>query len=283
MNKIRACAAIGALALLATACGSDEESADTTAAADTSAPATTAAETTAPADTTAGTTGDTTAGSAPSGEFAELCALAQEMDGQDGPPTAEQMTQYQALAPEELRGDIDPVVEALVPLDGDMVAFIAATADDELAAHLDAIDAFEVENCGIESDNGDLPEGASLEVEEDAQRVDVTATDFEFAFESPTEAGRTSFVLTNDGAEAHFLLVVKLAEGVTLQQALETEDPEGMIEGQWETHLAAPGGDEEAITFDLEPGNYGMACFLPTTDGTPHAFLGMTSEFTIAG
>lgn len=277
MNRIRTVAAIGTLALLATACGSDEESSDTTATLVTSAPATTAAggASTVSADTTADT-----AGTEPSSEFAEICALAQVMNDQEMPPTAAQMTQYQELAPQDLRPDIDPLVEAFVPVEGDLVGFFNVAADDQIEVHLDALAVFEEENCAIPADN-DPAEGSTWELEDGAQRVDVIGQDFAFEFESPTEAGRTSFVFTNEGVEAHFLLVVKLAEGVTLQEALESEDPEGLLEGEWETKLAAGGGDEEVVTFDLEPGSYGLLCFIPTVDGTPHAFLGMTSEFTI--
>jgi hypothetical protein len=89
-------------------------------------------------------------------------------------------------------------------------------------------------------------------------------------------------VLTNQGNEAHFLLVVKLAEGVALADAVQSED-DSMIEGVWETGIAAPGGeDDEVITFDLAPGNYGALCFLPGPDGTPHAFMGMQKEFTVS-
>ena len=312
MNRYRMLAAIGALSLLGVSCGSDDDdttattgaavtttaAASTTAAEATSAPATTTADTagadttmemTETTDTTETTETTETMGSTPStgssvgGEFAELCALAEEIASQEQPPSNEQLVQYQELAPEEIEDDVDAFVEALLPAEGDMVAFFNVVAEDENEAHSDAIDAWEEENCGIpHSEQDALPPGASQEIEDDAARVDVTGVDYEFQFETPTEAGRTSFVFTNEGEEAHFLLVVKLAEGVTLQQALESDDSEGMIEGQWETRLAAGGGDEEAITFDLEPGNYGMACFIPGPDGTPHAFLGMVSEFTVA-
>jgi plastocyanin len=56
-----------------------------------------------------------------------------------------------------------------------------------------------------------------------------------------------------------------------------------MLAGMWESGLAAGGGaDEEAITFDVEPGNYGVLCFVPAPDGTPHAFMGMQKEFTVS-
>jgi plastocyanin len=87
-------------------------------------------------------------------------------------------------------------------------------------------------------------------------------------------------VLQNEGVEAHFLGIVKLAEGVTLEQFMSAEDSEGMTEGEWGTRIASA-GDEEAITFDVEPGTYGLFCFLPTVDGTPHAMLGMVEEITV--
>ncbi|HZB42700.1 MAG TPA: hypothetical protein VE487_17135 [Ilumatobacter sp.] len=78
------------------------------------------------------------------------------------------------------------------------------------------------------------------------------------------------------------MFIVKLTEGVTLEQAMEAED-DSKLAGMWESGLAAGGGaDEEAITFDVEPGNYGVLCFVPAPDGTPHAFMGMQKEFTVS-
>ena len=104
----------------------------------------------------------------------------------------------------------------------------------------------------------------------------------EYAFQIGDVApGRTSFVLVNDGAETHVMEIVKLADGVTFDEALATEDHETTIAGLWETGLAAPGGDEEAVTFDLEPGNYALACYIPAADGTAHLSLGMQHQFTV--
>ena len=62
----------------------------------------------------------------------------------------------------------------------------------------------------------------NAEPESPAPDINVVATDFAFDV-GTVEAGRTSFVLTNDGIEAHFLLVFKLAEGVTLARNLGHE------------------------------------------------------------
>jgi hypothetical protein len=163
------------------------------------------------------------------------------------------------------------------------VAFFAAYAQDDVEQAVEELNAYEDANCGTDHGTNEPPEGASREVEADATQVDVVASDYMFDMSDTLDAGRTSFVLTNDGHEAHFLEIVKLAEGFTIQQALDAEDPSEMIEGDWSTGLAAPGGeDDEVITFDLEPGNYAALCFISGADGTPHAFMGMQKEFTVS-
>ena len=295
--KPRMLIALGAAAALTlAACGDDDD--DAASEATTTAPATTeAAPTTteAPTTTAATTTTEsptTTEASATAEDTGTsegtattddpYCALVMEMYEQETPPTAEQLGQYQEVAPEEIQSAVSTAVPPLVAAGEDMIAFFATYAEDDVEQAIEEINAFEDETCGTDHGDTTPPEGASRDIEPDAARVDVVATDY--AFDLPTvEAGRNSFVLTNEGREAHFLLLVKLAEGVTLEQALATEDPTEMIEGEWETGLAAPGGeDEEVITFDLEPGTYGALCFVGGPDGTPHAFMGMQKEFTVS-
>jgi hypothetical protein len=258
---VRWCAPLLALGLLASACGDDDD--------DTSADSTTPEETTT---------------LPPSEELTELCALAQEMYDQDSFPTEAQIEQYRGLAPESLQDSISVAGDAIVEAGDDVVAFFVAVADDEVEAANTEINAFEEANCGIpHSEDNVLPEGASREEEDDANKVAVTAIEYDFTYDEPIEAGRTSFVLTNDGAEAHFLGVGKLKEGVTLDDALQSEDSSAVLDGEWDSDLAAPGGDdEEVITFDLEPGEYAFVCFIPSADGTPHAFQGMAKAFTVA-
>ena len=294
--KPRMLIALGAAAALTlAACGDDDDDAaseattaapTTTEAAPTTteAPTTTAAPTTteSPTTTEASATADDTGTSEETATTDDpYCALVVEMFNQETPPTADQLAQYQEIAPEGIQDAIDVAAPPLIEAGEDIVAFFNAFAIDDVEAAVEEIDAFENEECGVEHEPSTLPDGASTEIEPDATRVDVTATDY--AFDMPAvEAGRTSFVLTNQGNEAHFLLIAKLAEGVTLEEAMASED-DSMIEGFWETGIAAGGGaDEEVITFDLEPGNYGALCFVPAADGTPHAFMGMQKEFTVS-
>ena len=172
---------------------------------------------------------------------------------------------------------------AMVPVASDPVALYNAYADDEVSAAMDELEAFEAVTCGLEDDEEPEADGSSTEIEPDATRVDVVAKDYEFEVAPTLAAGRTSFVLTNQGEEAHFLLVSKLKDGVPMNEALAMEDPSGVIEGEWESGLAAAGGtDEEVITLDLEPGTYALLCFISNADGTPHAFMGMATEVVVS-
>ena len=103
-------------------------------------------------------------------------------------------------------------------------------ADDDIEAAIAEIDAFEEETCGIpHSEDAALPDGATREIEHDAARVDVHATDYAFHI-GDVAAGRTSFVLVNDGAETHVLEIVKLADGVTFAEALAADGDEGTVD-----------------------------------------------------
>jgi hypothetical protein len=259
--------ALSAMALAA--CGDDKD--DTKA---------TTGGTTAPAATAAA---DTAAPEAVSADLTDYCAVATEIYEQEDFPTADQMTRYQELAPPEVSDAANTAVDAMVPVAGDPVLLFNAFADDKVAAAMDELEAFEAVSCGLDAEDEAEASGSSTEIEPDATRVDVVAKDYEFEVTPTLAAGRTSFVLTNHGTEAHFLLVSKLKDGVPMDEALAMEDPSGVIEGEWESGLAvADGTDEEVITLDLVPGKYALLCFVPNADGTPHAFMGMATEVTVS-
>ncbi len=115
--------------------------------------------------------------------------------------------------------------------------------------------------------------------------VEVNALEYAFELGSTTlGAGPTAFHLVNAGTEEHELSFAKIAEGHTLQEAVEFEgDPEaaGLItEPSGDTGHVGP-GEDIYLNVELEPGTYGMVCFVEASDGTPHAFKGMVTEFTV--
>ena len=182
-----------------------------------------------------------------------MCA-GDELFELEGFPSVEQLQRYQQLAPASIAEAVGTVTEPLIAVGGDLVESFTVLADDEVEAAEAEMLAFEQNRCGSgHSDYMPLPAGATREIEPAAVRVDVHATEYAFQI-GDVAPGRTSFVLVNDGAETHVLEIIKLADGVTFDDVLATEDHETTIAGLWETGLAAPGGDEEAVTFDLEPG-----------------------------
>lgn len=206
-------------------------------------------------------------------EFAEYCAAAAELDEQDGPPTEEQLRALVALAPDEIAEDLTLAAEAFIER-GE-----AALDDPVVGESFQRVEEFEAEACGREDEEVD-DLGASDEVEPDAQQVAVSAVEYDFVFEAPS-AGRTSFVMTNDGEESHFMFLVAIAEGVTFEEAFAAEGEGGTIVGEAESDVATPGG-EAVLTVDLEPGDYGMLCFITAPDGEPHADKGMAVPFTVS-
>lgn len=223
---------------------------------------------------------ETTEAEAAAGESDEYCALAAELDEQEDFPSVEQLDALAEAAPEEIKENIDLVVgkfkEAIEAGDPG-----AAFADPEMEEAFGPIEEFETEQCGLGGEDEEEPEQdpSVTEVDPAATQVAVSATEYDFAFDAPA-AGRTSFTMSNDGEESHVMLLAKLAEGATLEQAIAADDPGEFIEEEFESDVAAPGQDA-VITTDLTAGNWAMVCYIPTAEGTPHYAEGMAVPFTI--
>lgn len=215
----------------------------------------------------------------------ELCKLVNAMDEQDGLPSAAQIEKYNDLAPAEIKDASDTASPPIIAADGDPVKFFTGIADDDVEAAIHEIDAFEAKECGAERDPVPSKEATSLDPA--ATRVDVTASEYTFAFDTAVPTGRTSFVLTSTGKEAHFMALSRIADGHTLDEALAYDgDPAdaGLVTNPVpSSNIAAPGGaDEEVLTVDLTAGSWAMLCFIGGPDGTPHAFMGMAVPFTVS-
>jgi plastocyanin len=267
-----------AVALLA-ACGDDDDS----TAATTVAPARTTLEST-PAASAEGSTPGSTSGSEGTVPVPdEICALARQMDNQESFPSDAQLLKYKELAPDEIKEDVNKAVDALLATGDDVVAKFNAFGSDDIEPSIAKIDAWEEANCGIKHSEEDaLPPGSSKEIEAGATKVEITGQEYSFDMPDAIKAGRTSFVLVNKGEEAHVMAIVKLKEGVTLDQAMQSDDQsQDLVVNEWSSDLAAS-GEEETLTFDVTPGTYGVVCWIPNAEGQPHAMLGMQKEFTVS-
>jgi uncharacterized cupredoxin-like copper-binding protein len=237
------------------------------------------------ADATTTTVGG--GGGGDEGEDSEYCTLSREMDEQEEFPSEEQLNALAAAAPDEIADDVQFVVDAFIEAGEENI--FEVFSDPEVEERLEPIEAYDAEVCGIESEDEELPEGVSREEDAAATQVEVTpvetgtgdAKTYGWDFEAPS-AGNVSFVMNNTGEEAHFIGVGKLAEGVTFEEALASEDTSETLTLEADSDVAAP-GDTVYLTFEnLEPGEYGMICFIPAPDGTPHALKGMAEPFTVS-
>ena len=116
--------------------------------------------------------------------------------------------------------------------------------------------------------------------------IDVTMADY--SYDAPTEvpAGLVTVNSTNTGAEEHQATIVRLNDGVTLDQALGTfaqDELEGfkLVTLHGGPNAVAP-GSALSTTQELAEGNYFFVCFIPSpSDGIPHVAKGMLKEFTV--
>lgn len=118
-------------------------------------------------------------------------------------------------------------------------------------------------------------------------RVNATMTlvDYGFQFSQPLAAGRQTIRVKNTAEQAHEVVILKLQPGkkpadvLAWMEKMEGPPPGAPIGGT--TPMAR--GEENIITVDLTPGEYGLICFVSDAkDGKPHVAHGMMSQFTIA-
>jgi uncharacterized cupredoxin-like copper-binding protein len=107
----------------------------------------------------------------------------------------------------------------------------------------------------------------------------------EYAF-TPEGAGTTTEypVLmihgNNMGQEAHEIVVLKLPEGMTVDQLLADESLFSQVEFIGQISLE-PGQLGDMALVNLPAGKYSMVCFFTAPDGQSHAAKGMTLDFEV--
>jgi len=124
-----------------------------------------------------------------------------------------------------------------------------------------------------------------------AHVVTITATDYAFAAVDTIPAGLTTLRMVNQGREPH-QAVIYGASGKSFAELEAVAVPKGSVAEWWHAFLAIhptfPGGagavmarDTSVITANLTPGNYVIACFIPSPDGTWHVQKGMYRRLVV--
>ncbi|MCA9858404.1 MAG: hypothetical protein KC438_01710 [Thermomicrobiales bacterium] len=112
-------------------------------------------------------------------------------------------------------------------------------------------------------------------------------------------SGPQIWEVTNTGEQLHELALVRLADGMTIDQGFEIfgigaeaatpDDSMASMEMEGPPFTGVGGiaplgpGQTNLLELDLAPGTYIAICFVPdTASGAPHFMLGMISGFTVA-
>ena len=200
---------------------------------------------------------------------------------------------YTAYA--ETATETDPMPEWLVPAGGP----VAAVPSMQASAFVDLQAGTYVLVCNIPDAQGvphfKLGQVGTLQVTEAAADAAVAAAPeadqtiglADFAFNVPAElsAGAHVFDVTNEGAQPHEAVLMKLDEGATAGDVAAAfapgasgpppAMPVGGVAG------IAPGASQ-FFPADLSPGRYALLCFYPdAASGKVHAELGMMAEFDV--
>lgn len=141
-------------------------------------------------------------------------------------------------------------------------------------------------------------------------QIEVELLDFAFTFPLEVPAGEQTWSIINNGQQWHEMAIFRLPDDLTVAEYREMlnammfqggpqgEDPaaeatEAPAEGSEGGPMGGPEplfffapmnqGEQAWVNLNLEPGVYGVVCFLPDIleSGYPHAHLGMTQIFTV--
>jgi hypothetical protein len=89
----------------------------------------------------------------------------------------------------------------------------------------------------------------------------------------------------NHGTQSHELVLVKLVPGKTVHDVIESIEDRNAEQAGVPIGGVTPMsvGETNWVSVDLEPGSYGLICFIPDQrgDGKPHFMHGMTKEFEV--
>jgi uncharacterized cupredoxin-like copper-binding protein len=115
--------------------------------------------------------------------------------------------------------------------------------------------------------------------------VTIEVTDYAFLSLPPTiPAGLTTIRLVNKGSTLHHLQLNRLREGREVREMIRDFVPGKPLPG----YMSGSGGPSAAwagqtieATMVLEPGTYGVICWVPAADGKLHLQKGMIGQLTV--
>jgi len=181
--------------------------------------------------------------------------------------------------------DLPLFMEGFPPIEGRAASDVQTHADGRVSVDLttvlggtlvDRFRAYFVEADGFLL----LDEERSLPVEGADVTIEATMLDFAFDLSQNTVPADAlvAFTLPNEGQYPHELAIVRLPEGVTVEQVLADPALEEQVEFIGGAY-AEPGETGYFALEGLEPGTYTAVCFVDVPEGIPHVMRGMVAEF----
>ena len=272
-------AAVLALSLGLVACGDDDEAA-------------TATSTTETTTTTAGADGQ--------GDVTAFCNAVVAIDTTVA--TAAPGPQLEGAPPEEVQAALEEFAGTLEPL----LAVVEQTAPQEVSSDTRTLARLSRQALTTGDDSVfETQEFTDADAEVDDfmlancgfEEVEVTAVDYAFeGVPDSVPAGPVAVTLTNDGAEVHELALVRINDDVDepFEELLQLPEEQARQNVSFSGQVFAFPGVSDTTFLDLEPGRFGVACFVPVgstpqavesgdeVEGPPHAIAeAMFAEFTV--
>ena len=112
----------------------------------------------------------------------------------------------------------------------------------------------------------------------------MTLYDYNFDLDKPLTAGRRTIQIRNTGKQFHEVFIAKLPTGTPVTAMMEwlsggMKGPPPVLPVGGIVGITA--GEVNFATVDLEPGEYGLYCFLVGPDGKEHVQHGMFKKITV--
>lgn len=113
----------------------------------------------------------------------------------------------------------------------------------------------------------------------------LTLYDYNFDLDKPLKAGTRTIHIKNTAKQFHEVFIAKLPGNTPVTAMMEwlsggMKGPPPVIPHGGIVGITA--GVDNYLTVDLEPGEYGLYCFLPAPDGREHVQHGMFKQITVA-
>lgn len=133
--------------------------------------------------------------------------------------------------------------------------------------------------CG-DDDSTSADSSTETTTEASTEAIDVKTGEYYFDLSATPAEDTKSISITNEGKEFHVMILAKINEGFTTEEAIEMQGKKGSAEIVAEAELQ-PGKTVEAkVKGPIEPGSYAMLCPVGGPEG-PHYELGQLEEFDV--